>query len=94
MSEEQENHLRGVVRDEIRKGLRWLIGVFGMLVIGLIVKGVQDSTRLNDHIGDGHPRVVLDIVYGQAVSLGKIEANQERILSDMEVVKKGVLESK
>ena len=88
MSEEQEDHLRQVIRSEMLRIAAWMIGVFGIVAIGLASKAIVDSTRMNDHIGDGHPGTVVGVIQSQAIDLSEIKATQQHIREDISEIKK------
>ena len=90
MSEHEEERLREIVRDEVRKGWWKVIAVFGILALGLGVRSVQDSTRLKDHLSDGHPRSVLELYQEHRVLLREIRVNLAHLREGQAELKKGI----
>ena len=105
MSEDQEKHLRDIMREEIRAfsedlelrdqraiaARRWLIGSFGLALVYGGVQIVSDHTTLASHTSDGHPQAVINMVQEIKPVLREIQVQQAHIREDLAEVKKGII---
>ena len=101
MSEDQEQHLREIIRDEQRKFMieadaratvarRWWIGTFAIAFAFAGAQIVSDHTTMKNHLSDGHPTKVIELVNNQGILLREIKVMQANIREDLAELKKGI----
>ena len=77
MSDIDEDQVRSIVRDEVSRFIKWLVGLFGLPLIALAVSAVVLWTQHTTHINDGHPARVEKMVATEHEAVEKLKTELE-----------------